>query len=222
MGFIYAITSPSGKSYIGQTARSIGKRFEEHQRKSSGCVAIYSAIKKYGWENFEIDYYEVPDEELNKHERWMVNLMGTLSPDGYNLKEGGGNGKMSEEIKQKMKKPRSEETKQKMRKPKSEKHKQNMREARLGMTASEETKQKLRKANLGKTYSEETKQKQREAKLGKKRAMKPNKSIAKQRLAKKITHQKEYINTNSMARLSTHLDPQKKRGDIWEKKWINY
>ena len=93
------LTSPSGKSYIGQTVRPIEERFKRHQRKSSGCVAISGAIKKYGWENFVIDYYEVPDEELNKHERWMVNLMGTLSPDGYNLKEGGGNGKLSEETK---------------------------------------------------------------------------------------------------------------------------
>jgi len=125
MGFIYMLKSPSGKSYIGQTIRPIEKRFEKHQRKSSSCVAIYNAIEKYGWENFEKDWYECPDEELNKHERWLVNLMGTLSPDGYNLKEGGGNGKLSEETKQKISK------------------------VQLGKKNSEESKQKNREASLG-------------------------------------------------------------------------
>ena len=31
MGYIYILTSPSGKSYIGQTTRSIHKRLEEHE-----------------------------------------------------------------------------------------------------------------------------------------------------------------------------------------------
>jgi hypothetical protein len=75
----------------------------------------------------------------------MVNLMGTLSPDGYNLMEGGGScGK------------RSEETKQKIRK------------ARLGTTRNKETKQKLREAHLGKKQSKITIQKKREAILGEK------------------------------------------------------
>lgn len=66
------LTSPSGKSYIGQTVRPIEKRFEEHQLESSNCVAIYRAIQKYGWENFETDWYECPDEELNRHEELMI------------------------------------------------------------------------------------------------------------------------------------------------------
>ena len=32
MGYIYILTSPSGKSYIGQTIRSIEKRFQQHQK----------------------------------------------------------------------------------------------------------------------------------------------------------------------------------------------
>jgi len=132
MGFIYMLKSPSGKSYIGQTIRPIEKRFEKHQRKSSSCVAIYNAIEKYGWENFEKDWYECPDEELNKHERWLVNLMGTLSPDGYNLKEGGGNGKLSEETKQKKREAQLGE-----------------KNPMFGKKVSEETKQKKREAQLG-------------------------------------------------------------------------
>ena len=103
MGFIYRLTFPSKKSYIGQTIRDIHKRLEEHQYASSSCVAVYNAIQKYGWENVKIDWYECPDEDLNFDENLLVEEMGTLAPGGYNLMEGGGSkGRPSEETKQKM------------------------------------------------------------------------------------------------------------------------
>lgn len=109
MGYIYMITSPSGKKYIGQTIRSIKERLDEHPRKKD-CIAIHNAIQKYGWENMKKEWYRVPDEDLNFYEEMMVTLLGTLSPDGYNLKEGGGNcGKHSETTIQKMKESQSGE-----------------------------------------------------------------------------------------------------------------
>jgi group I intron endonuclease len=151
MGHIYMLKNKlNGKSYVGQTICPVEERLQKHQHKSSNCRAIYGAIKKYGWDNFEIDWYECLDNELNKHEKWMVNLMRTLSPDGYNLKEGGGSrGKLSEETKQRIivgnkGKKRSEEFKQKNRevnmgeknpsygKPKSEESNQKRREAMSG------------------------------------------------------------------------------------------
>ena len=137
------LTSPSNKSYIGQTIRSIEDRFEEHQRPSS-CIAIYRAIQKHGWENFEKHWYEVPDEDLNDHEELMIEVLGTLVPCGYNLKEGGSNGKLSEEVKRKIS------------------------EAHVGMTHTEDTKQKIRELKRGKTHTEETKQKMSEARAGEK------------------------------------------------------
>ena len=90
MGFLYKITHKvSRKAYIGQTTRPILERLEEHQKPSSGCVAISRAIQKYGWENFDKEWYEVPDEDLKLYEM-LVTLLGTLSPGGYNLREGGG------------------------------------------------------------------------------------------------------------------------------------
>ena len=105
------LTSPSGKIYIGQTTRLIHTRLEEHRTgKSSDCVAIYNAIQFYGWDAFVIDWYEVPDGDLNKHEELMIEVLGTLSPDGYNLREGGGShGKMSEETQQKKRETNSGE-----------------------------------------------------------------------------------------------------------------
>ncbi len=179
MGYIYILTSPNGKSYIGQTSRPIHKRLEEHEiGKSKSSRAIYNAITFHGWENFEKDWYYCPDEELNKHEELMVEVLGTLSPNGYNLKEGGGNGKLSEETKQKIGegnkgKVVSEESKQKMRKAHigktlSEGHKLKISEVQYGKKHTEETKQKIREGNKDKVVSEETKKRIGESKIGEK------------------------------------------------------
>lgn len=174
----------NGKIYIGQTIRPIEKRFQQHQQKGNGCVAIYRAIQKYGWENFEKDYYECPNEDLNFDEELLVREMGTLSPDGYNLKEGGGaTGKLSKETKRKMSEShigvsKSEEHKRNMRKPKSEGHKQKMSERQLGeknhmfgKTLNEEHKRKISEANIGKIHTDGSKQKMSEALLGEKNHM---------------------------------------------------
>lgn len=165
------LKSPSGKIYIGQTIRSIKKRLNQHQEKSSGCRAICGAIKKYGWENFEIDWYECPDNQLNKHEKWMVILMRTLSPNGYNLKEGGGNGKLSEETKQKLReanlgKTHTKETKQKM--SKSKKGEKNSMFGKTGELAPMFGKTGDKHHRFGKKDSKETKQKKSIARTGEK------------------------------------------------------
>lgn len=151
MGYIYMLTSPSGKSYIGQTYRPIQERLEEHRTgKSRYCVAIYNAIQYHGWDNFDRDYYECPDEELNNHEELMVEVLGTLSPGGYNLREGGGShGKMSVESKQKMSVSTRGENNPMYGKKHSEETKKKNREKHLGKTTSDETRQKLREAFSG-------------------------------------------------------------------------
>jgi group I intron endonuclease len=129
MGYIYMLTSPNGKIYIGQTTRPIHKRLGEHKKGKIGCRAIYSAIQKYGWENFKKDWYECPDEDLNFDEDLLVSEMRTLSPKGYNLKDGGGNhGKHSDESRLKMSK------------------------AQKGKKLSKETKQKISKERLGEKH----------------------------------------------------------------------
>jgi len=138
----------NGKIYIGQTIRSVKIRLEEHQKGKRGCSAIYDAIKKYEWNNFEIDWYECPDEDLNFDEELLVREMGTLSPDGYNLMEGGGSGGK-----------RSEESKQKMS---GENHHM------WGKTHNGETRRKIGDGNRGKTVSKETKQKMIKSRTGEK------------------------------------------------------
>ncbi|AGE60159.1 GIY-YIG catalytic domain-containing endonuclease [Acanthocystis turfacea Chlorella virus WI0606] len=133
MGFIYMLISPSGKSYIGQTTRPFEERFKDHQKPSSGCVAIFRAIQKYGWDNFEKHWYEVPDEDLNDHEELMVEVLGTLSPDGYNLMEGGGaGGKRCEEVKKKMSDAKKGDNHHFYGKAHTNEHKQNLSNAVYG------------------------------------------------------------------------------------------
>ena len=169
MGYIYMLKSPSGKIYIGQTIRPIEKRLKEHREgKSKRCRAIYNAIQYHGWENIEKDWYYCPDEDLNKHEELMVEVLGTLSPGGYNLKEGGGNrGKASEETRHLQREVKLGENN-----PMYGRAGEN--NPMYGKKHTKEAKQKMKKINggennpmYGKTHSDEAKQKQREAKLGK-------------------------------------------------------
>ncbi|AGE49821.1 GIY-YIG catalytic domain-containing endonuclease [Paramecium bursaria Chlorella virus Can18-4] len=180
MGFVYKLTyKKSRKAYIGQTIRDIEERLKEHQLESSGCRAISGAIKKHGWENFDKEWYEVQDEDLNFYEEMLVALLGTLAPRGYNLREGGGStGKPSEESRQKMSKAKSGEKHPMYGKEHTEETKRKMSEALIGeknpmygQTLSDEHKQKISKAHTGMTHTEESKRKMSEALIGEKNPM---------------------------------------------------
>lgn len=89
-GYIYKYTSPSGKSYIGQTTRSLKERAGHNGKLYKGCNDFYYAIQKYGFENFEVEILaEVLKEQLDKAEIKYIQLFNTLSPNGYNLTAGG-------------------------------------------------------------------------------------------------------------------------------------
>lgn len=93
MGLIYKYTSPSGKSYIGQTSRSPKERASDsfgHGYKH--CEAFYNAIIKYGGLiNFTLEIIEdnIPVNELDDKERYYISYYNTLAPQGYNLSPGG-------------------------------------------------------------------------------------------------------------------------------------
>ena len=198
----------NGKIYVGQTIRPIKERFAEHETgKSKYCRAIYNAIKKYGWENFEKDYYECPNEDLNFDEELLVSEMGTLSPDGYNLREGGGNiGKPSEDTKKKMSEAVTGEKNHNYGKIASEETKKKMSEAKkgdknylFGKTLSEETKQKLSEAQrgdkshwYGKTHTEESRQKMSRAQLGKTHTEESKQKMSEAQLGEK-THKSKRV-----------------------------
>ncbi|AGE58061.1 GIY-YIG catalytic domain-containing endonuclease [Paramecium bursaria Chlorella virus NW665.2] len=166
MGFVYKLThKKSRKAYIGQTLRPIHERLKEHQYANSGCRAISRAIKKHGWENFDKEWYEVPDEELNFYEEMLVALLGTLAPGGYNLMEGGGSkGRPSEETKEKMSEAHTGKTL-------TDEHKQKLSEALTGENNYNHGKTCENHHNYGKKHADESKQKMSEAKSGEKNHM---------------------------------------------------
>lgn len=93
MGFIYCLTSPSGKKYIGQTIRKVEKRVYEHSNnKLSGCKILKNAIQKYGIETFIVEILiEINNEYLNYYEERYIDCLETKYPNGYNISKGGSN-----------------------------------------------------------------------------------------------------------------------------------
>jgi group I intron endonuclease len=95
--FIYRLTSPSGKSYIGQVIEKKGvrARWNQHVRtalhdKSQGSTALNSAIIKYGRENFKIETLcKVKNNIKDAAETFCIAFFKTLVPNGYNLQTGG-------------------------------------------------------------------------------------------------------------------------------------
>lgn len=100
MGLIYMATSPSGKSYIGQTAKTLEQRLKNHikEAKSGSPYLFHAAIRKYGIDNFTIIILKdnISDTDLDKWERFYIQKYNTYN-NGYNLTTGGeGNRKITD------------------------------------------------------------------------------------------------------------------------------
>ncbi len=86
-------TSPSGKSYIGQTWNE-KRRKREHRLAlgTNGGALLHKAIKKYGYENIAYSILHEGIEtqkEMNALEEKEIILRNTMVPNGYNLSSGG-------------------------------------------------------------------------------------------------------------------------------------
>lgn len=165
---IYKYTSPSGKSYIGQT-KNHRRRITAHKSINSRCTAFSAAIKKYGWNNFKHEVLCECEtlEEANRIEEELIAEHGTLSPNGYNLLSGGKNRIPSIETLKKLKASKqniSAETKAKISKSKkgvkaSDEARKRISIAQKGRIHTEEARLKLSEAHKGKIVSVETRQK---------------------------------------------------------------
>ena len=113
MGVVYKITClPTGKSYVGKTTLKLSERINKHRNIRSSCRLLSNVIQEYEWDNnFEVEIlWESDDNELlDSMERKLISEINTLSPNGYNMKEGGGKGeKYGEELRQIICKARKE------------------------------------------------------------------------------------------------------------------
>ena len=83
----------NGKIYIGQTVKTVEKRFTQHKNNSNkpyfSQIALYKAFNKYGIENFICEEIEkVPNEQLDEREKYWIEFYNTYF-NGYNSTLGG-------------------------------------------------------------------------------------------------------------------------------------
>lgn len=94
MAYIYKITNViNGKSYIGKTLSSIENRWKEHcsdsKKRKNEKRPLYSAMNKYGIENFKVEQVEECDDNIvNEREVYWIEHFGTFK-SGYNATIGG-------------------------------------------------------------------------------------------------------------------------------------
>jgi group I intron endonuclease len=151
-GRIYVVTNKvNGKQYVGQTTVTLTRRWGVHlssaKSQRNSCRALGNAIRKYGSDNFTMQEVATASgrEELDAKELQWVDSLGSMSPNGYNLTEGGGSvGRPSKET--------------------VEKRRLTMR----GHPTPQATRDKIRSAQVGRTFTPEHREKLRQAKLGRK------------------------------------------------------
>lgn len=100
---IYKITNLiNKKTYIGLTISSIERRWYMHNQPSSQCKRLRNSLQKHGKENFTIEeiYVCFDEEHANEMEDYFIKLYNSMVPCGYNLREGGRYGRVSEESKE--------------------------------------------------------------------------------------------------------------------------
>ena len=94
MGYIYKITNKvNNKVYIGQTIKTVEKRFQQHKNNSNkeyfSQIVLYKAFNKYGIENFICEQIEqVPNNLLDEREKYWIEYYDSYF-NGYNSTLGG-------------------------------------------------------------------------------------------------------------------------------------
>lgn len=146
----------TGKVYIGITCQNPIKRWGAGNNYK-GCLHFYSAILKYGWDDFE---HTILHEHLSKSkaieiEKSLIAYYKALSKS-YNITDGGDGVIKSTKV--------SNDTRNKMSKAHkgfrhSEDTKRRISEHRKGIKYSEHTLSKMSKSHLGKHLSEQAKSK---------------------------------------------------------------
>lgn len=143
----------NNKMYIGITKQIPQNRWGNNGRNyKKSCPRFWSAITKYGWDNFE---HLIIAENLNRDDACKLEIKliaenKTQDKDfGYNILEGGSAPKLTEEIRHKMSLA--------MRGNKNG----------LGHKCSKEKAKKISEAQKGKVFSNETRLKMSIAKKGK-------------------------------------------------------
>ena len=138
----------NGKVYIGITSQKPEQRWGSQGRNYKSSPHFYSAIQKYGWDNFEhnILFTELTKEQACLKEQELIKEYNSMNREfGYNSTSGGDIFTMNEETKQKISQAMMGN------------------QNNLGHPCSEEKKKKISNAQKGREFTEEHKQKLSEA-----------------------------------------------------------
>ena len=138
----------TGKAYIGQTWQTLDKRWQDHRYRGDS-PKLRHAIQKHGPESFirsVLTQGLTTQEDMNAAESYWIKHFDSIK-NGYNVKEGGNNGRHSEETKELLRKHHN---------PRSN----------AGHPISEGAREKISRGNSGKVRSEEHRVKDARAKGG--------------------------------------------------------
>lgn len=92
---VYLISNTENKKqYVGVTTKGYERRFSSHKsqaKKNGRCSALYAAMRKHGDDRFSVKLIEECQsfEHMNDRERYWISKLNTMSPNGYNLTDGG-------------------------------------------------------------------------------------------------------------------------------------
>ena len=98
----------NGRKYVGQTCQDYKQRWRNGRgyKPKNGSSHFYSAIVKYGWDNFEHEIIatNLTQEEADNLEIALIEKFDTMNPlKGYNADSGGRSKQPSKETRKKMK-----------------------------------------------------------------------------------------------------------------------
>ena len=138
----------NGKVYIGITSQKPEQRWGSQGCNYKSSPHFYSAIQKYGWDNFEhnILFTDLSKEQACLKEQELIKEYNSMNREfGYNSTSGGDIFTMNEETKQKISQAMMGN------------------QNNLGHPCSEEKKKKISNAQKGREFTEKHKQKLSEA-----------------------------------------------------------
>ena len=137
----------NGKKYVGQTSRNPKYRWGKNGIGYKRNPRFYSAIKHYGWSNFEHEIVasNLTKKEADNFEILLIDKLDTMNQDkGYNLTKGG-EGKTGYKHTEEQRKKQSESLKGKYVGEKNPNYGNHPIGSFKGKHHSEETKEKLAK-----------------------------------------------------------------------------
>lgn len=179
--------------YVGQTINPLD-RFKQHindsKKDKRSSIFLYNAMKKYGIDSFTFEIIEenIPIENISERERYWINTLNTLRPNGYNLTLGG-EGTFGYK--------HTEETKKKL---------SEMKKGRFTHIQTIDSREKISRANKGKKPSAQAIENSKKAHTGKVLTDEHKRKVSRALKNKpKSQHQKD-----ALAEYWINLDPETK------------